>query len=212
MDVVEARAVLGVTAADGWDVVRTAYRRRIRAAHPDTHGVGATPAAVRLNEAYAVLSRAKRATAPPPGTPGSSPPGGPAGSAAGSPPEGTPWSAGGTPSAGAPAAPPPPPPPAPPSVGVAVVGSDTVLLAAPPDEAFALLLEAGHRVGNVSYVDRSCAIFEVVVRQDDETCSLVVTVQGRAHGTEALLTLEAMERAASLPPDRVVGRMVAALP
>ena len=50
------------------------------------------------------------------------------------------------------------------------------------------------------------------MRQDDETCSLVVTLQGRAHGTEAVLTLEAMERPASLPPDRAVARVVAALP
>lgn len=177
VDVVEARAVLGVTATDGWDVVRRAYRTRIRAAHPDTHGVGATPRAIQLNEAYAVLSRAKRA---------------------------------GGPSVGAPA-PPPPAPPGPPAVGVAVEGTDTVLLAAPPDEAFALLLDAGHRVGSVSYVDRSCTIFEVVVRQDDETCSLVVTLQGRAHGTEAFLTLEAMERAASLPPGRILRRLVDAL-
>jgi hypothetical protein len=178
VDVAEARSVLGVTGADGWEVVRRAYRTRIRAAHPDTHGVGTTAAAVRLNEAYAVLSRAKRA---------------------------------GLLHVTPPAAPPPPPPPPPPTVGLAVVGSDTVLLAAPPEEAFALLLEAGHRVGSVSYVDRSCAIFEVVVRQDDETCSLVVTLQGRAHGTEAFLTLESMERAASLHPDRVLQRMVDAL-
>ena len=183
MDVVEARSVLGVTAADGWDVVRRAYRSRIRSAHPDTHGVGATPRAMRLNEAYAVLSRAKRAGAPSAPAPGRPP-------------------------AGAPAE---PPPPVPPAVGVTVIGTDTILLAAPPDEAFALLLDAGHRVGSVSYVDRSCAIFEVVVRQDGETCSLVVTLQGRAHGTEAFLTLEAMERAASLPPDRIVERMAAAL-
>jgi hypothetical protein len=180
VDVVEARAVLGVSDGDGWDVVRLAYRRRIRAAHPDVHGVGTTPVAARLNEAYAVLSRVRRTGA-----------------------------------AAAPASrattPPAPPPPAPPLVGVRVVGGDTLLLAEPPDEAFALLLEAGHRVGDVSYVDRSCAIFEVVLRQDGETCSLVVTLQGRAHGTEAVLTLEAMERAASLPPDRVVARVVAAL-
>lgn len=184
MDVAEARTVLGVTAADGWDVVRSAYRARIRAAHPDTHGVGSTPRAIRLNEAYAVLSRAKRAGGPSAARP-----------------------------AGAPAAPPAarPAPPAPPPVGVSVEGSDTLLLAAPPDEAFALLLDAGHRVGDVSYVDRSCAIFEVVVRQDDETCSLVVTLQGRAHGTEAFLTLEAMERAASLPPERILQRVVDAL-
>jgi hypothetical protein len=183
VDVVEARSVLGVVESDGWDVVRVAYRRRIRAAHPDTHGAGATPTAVRLNEAYAVLSRAKRAGALP-----------------GPPPAGR-----------SPAPPAPPPPPPPPPVGVTVVGNDTVLLAAPPDEAFALLLEAGHRVGNVSYVDRSCAIFEVVVHQDGETCSLVVTLQGRAHGTEAFVTLEAMERPATLPPGRIVERLVAEL-
>lgn len=183
MDVSEARAVLGVRDGDGWDVVRLAYRRRIRAAHPDVHGVGTTPVAVRLNEAYAVLSRARRAGA-------AAAPAAPASRAT---------------------APPAPPPPAPPLVGVRVVGGDTLLLAVPPDDAFALLLEAGHRIGDVSYVDRSCAIFEVVLRQDGETCSLVVTLQGRAHGTEAVLTLEAMERAASLPPERVVARMVAAL-
>jgi len=174
MDVPEARSVLGVAPGDAWDAVRAAYRRRIRAAHPDTQGVASTPEAARLNEAYAVLSRAKR-------------------------------------SGRLDDAPPPPPPPEPPPVGLALVGSDPILLAAPPDEAFALLLEAGHRVGEVSYVDRSCAIFEVVVRQDGETCSLLVTLQGRAHGTEAFLTLEALERAASLAPDRVVRRMVAAL-
>jgi hypothetical protein len=191
MDVSEARSVLGVADGDGWDVVRAAYRRRIRAAHPDTHGVGTTAAAVRLNEAYAVLSRAKRAA----GAPGGDPAAAPAATAAPHPP--------------APA--PAPPPPAPPASGLRVEGGDTLVLAAPPDEAFALLLDAGHQVGNVSYVDRSCAIFEVMVRQDDETCSLVVTLQERGHGTEALLTLEAIERVATLPPDRVVERMVAAL-
>ena len=76
--------------------------------------------------------------------------------------------------------PPAPAPPAPPPVGVRG-GGDTLLPAAPPDEAFALLLEAGHRAGNVSYVDRARAIFEVVVR-DDETCSLVVTLQAGPTG------------------------------
>lgn len=183
MDISEARAVLGVSETDGWEVVRLAYRQRIRAAHPDTHGVGSTPLAARLNQAYTVLSRAKRAGS---------------------------LHAPAAPNAPAPPSPPPPPPP--PPVGVTVVGADTVLLAAPPDEAFALLLEAGHRVGDVSYVDRACAIFEVVVRHEGETCSLVVTLQGRAHGTEAFLTLEAMERAATLPPGPVVERVVAALP
>lgn len=183
MDLPEARAVLGVAPGDDWPAVRAAYRRAIRATHPDTRGSAGTATAVRVNEAYARLRRARddgslhtAAAAPPPSPPSH-----------------------------------PPPPPPPPPVGLSVEGYDTLLLAAPPDEAFAILLDAAHRVGNVSYVDRSCAIFEAVVRQDGETCSLVVTLQGRAHGTEAFLTLEAMERAASLPTDRVLGRMVDAL-
>ncbi|HEX5367685.1 MAG TPA: J domain-containing protein [Acidimicrobiales bacterium] len=114
----------------------------------------------------------------------------------------------GTPSGpGAPGPPVAPPPP----VEVAMAAGDALLLGVPADEAFAVLLEAAHRIGNVSYVDRSCAIFEVVVDQDGEACSLLVTLQGRAHGTEALLTLEALERPASLPPGRVLARLLAAL-
>jgi hypothetical protein len=186
VDVQEARRVLEVAESDGWDVVRASYRRLIRAAHPDRAG-GTTRAAVRLNEAYAVLSRARRH-------------GSPVGTRAA--PAGAPRP---------PGPPPPPPPPAPPRVGTAVVGEDTLLLAAPPPEAFALLLEAGHRIGSVSYVDRSCGIFEVVVHESGETCSLLVTLQGRGHGTEAVFALESLERAASLSPEPHVRRLGAAL-
>jgi hypothetical protein len=172
VDVHEARRVLEVADGDGWDTVRAAYRRLIRAAHPDREG-GTTRAAVRLNEAYAVLSRARRH-----GSPVVSPP-----------------------------APPPPPPPAPPRVGAALVGEDTLLLAAPPPEAFALLLEAGHRIGSVSYVDRSCGIFEVVVHPSGETCSLLVTLEGRGHGTEVTFAMESLERAASLSPEPYARRL-----
>lgn len=181
--------MLEVAEGDGWEVVRAAYRRLIRAAHPDRAG-GTTRAAVRLNEAYAVLSRARR-QAPPAG-------------ARAAP-------ADGRRAAGAPAPPPPPPPPPPPRVGTTVVGDDTLLLAAPLPEAFALLLDAGHRIGSVSYVDRSCGIFEVVVREAGETCSLLVTLQGRGHGTEAVLALESLERAASLSPEPYARRLGAAL-
>jgi hypothetical protein len=181
MDAAEARTVLGVGPRAGWPEVRAAYRRAIRGAHPDTHGASATATAVRLNEAYAVLRRLERAGRPDAHV------------------------------AAPPAPPAPPPPPAPPAVGLAVEGDDTLLLAAPPEVAFAVLLEAAHRVGSVSYVDRSSGIFEAVVRQDGETCSLLVTLQRRAHGTEALLALEALERPASLPTDRVLTRVLEAL-
>lgn len=188
MDVHEARRVLEVADGDGWDAVRAAYRRLIRAAHPDREG-GTTRAAVRLNEAYAVLSRARR--------------------------HGSPVGTGARPAGAGPARAPgperrrpaPPPPPPPPRVGAALVGEDMLLLAAPPPEAFALLLEAGHRIGSVSYVDRSCGIFEVVVHPSGETCSLLVTLEGRGHGTEVTFAMESLERAASLSPEPYARRL-----
>lgn len=179
MDVREARSVLEVADGDGWDAVRASYRRLIRAAHPDRAG-GTGRAAARLNEAYAVLSRARRQ-----GSAARTPtaPSGPRG----------------------PARPPPPPPP--PRIGTAVVGEDTLLLAAPPTEAFGRLLDAGHRIGAVSYVDRSCGIFEVVVHRAGETCSLLVTLEGRGHGTEVVFALESLERAASLSPEPYTRRL-----
>jgi DnaJ domain len=198
VDVWEARAVLEVGDGDDWDAVRASYRRLIRQAHPDVTGDRAGTAtarrAARINEAYAVLSRAKRA-----GTLGAPrPASGPA--------------AAGRANGGrrpAPSTPPPAPPP--PAVGVRLVGADTLLLAAPPEVAFPLLIEAAHRVGSISYVDRSCAIFEVIVRLDGETGSLLVMLQGRGHGTEAVFALESLERAASHSPEPVVRQLIAAL-
>jgi hypothetical protein len=182
VDVHEARTVLEVADGDGWDAVRASYRRLIRAAHPDRAG-GTGRAAARLNEAYAVLSRARRQGSPVRTT---TVPAGPR----------------------RPARRPPPPPPAPPPrIGTAVVGADILLLAAPPAEAFARLLDAAHRIGSVSYVDRSCGIFEVVVHRAGETCSLLVTLEGRGHGTEVVFALESLERAASLSPEPYTRRL-----
>jgi len=93
-----------------------------------------------------------------------------------------------------------------------VLDGDTIRLAMPPDEAFVRLLEAAHRIGDVTYVDRSCAIFETLVAIEGEgVCSLVVTLQGRADGTEAFCTLEAIEHVASPPVRHVTEALVAAL-
>lgn len=179
MDVREARTILGITAADGWDEVRASYRRLIRIAHPDVAATAAPHRAALLNQAYTVLSRARRQRAPLAGTDRTT--------------------------AAAPA------PTRPPAVGARALGDDTLLLAVPPDEAFGVLVDAGHRLGAISYVDRSCAIFEVIVHLDGEACSLVVTLQARAHGTEALLTLESLSRVASHSPTPVLHAMLTAL-
>jgi hypothetical protein len=108
---------------------------------------------------------------------------------------------------------PPPPPPQPwPDEPPELLDGDTIRLAVPADEAFVRLLDAAHRIGDVTYVDRSCAIFEALVPVDGQgACSLVVTLQGRAEGTDAFCTLEAIERVASPPVRPVTEALLAAL-
>lgn len=185
MEVGAARAALGLGDAPSWPEVRVAYRAQIAAAHPDRVGGDARRAAL-VTEAYATLERAHRdghlhQRVTPP------------------PP------APRAPAARQPTMVPLDEPPE-------VLDGDTVHLAAPPDEAFIRLLEACDRIGDVTYVDRSCAILEALVRVEGEgVCSLVITVQGRADGTDAFCTLEAIERVASPPVRPVVEHLVDAL-
>lgn len=73
-------------------------------------------------------------------------------------------------------------------------GGDTIELAMPPDEAFVHLVEAGSRIGEVTYVDVDAGLLEVIVTMDDASVvSLVITLQGRASGTtEAFCTVESL--------------------
>lgn len=183
MDVPAARARLGLGPRPSWAEVRVAYRAQIAAAHPDRAG-GDPERAAAVTAAYAVLERARReGRLQQPSEPTPAP-------------------------AQAPAAPVQDPMAEPPEV----LDGDTVHLACPPDEAFVRLVEAGHRIGDVTYVDRSCAILEVLVRVEGEgVCSLVITLQGRADGTDAFCTLEAIEHVASPPVRHVVQHLVRAL-
>ncbi len=186
MEVAEAKHHLGIGEAPTWIEVRVAYRAQIAAAHPDRAG-GDTARAALVNAAYAVLQGAHRDGSlqrPPAPVPTPTP----------------------TPAR------PPGPEPAPPDEPAEVLDGDTVHLAVPPDEAFVHLLDACHRIGDVTYVDRSCAILEALVRVEGEgICSLVITLQGRADGTDAFCTLEAIEHVASPPVRPIVQQLVTAL-
>jgi hypothetical protein len=183
MDPAAARQVLGIGPAAPWPEVRAAYRNAIRDAHPDRAG-GSTARAARLNEAYATLVRDRAQ--------------GPARRRRWSPP---------------PTSSPAPTPTAREPIGpVEVLDGDTLRLPVPPDEAFVAVLEACHAIGDVTYVDRSCAILEALVPIAGEgMCSLVVTFQGRAYGTDAFCTLEAIEHVAAPPVRPVVAALAAAL-
>lgn len=202
-DLAEARAVLGVSADDDWSVVRDAYRAEIRATHPDLVGEGGVDRSVTVNAAYRVLALARREgrlhdVARPPGAnpaPGRSTTTRPA-----APPR---WWAERTPT-GERTAP-----------DVRVIGGDTIVLSSPPAESFRRLVEATHELGEISYIDRSSAIFEAVLAlQDGAHASFVVSFQWRAHDAscEAFCTLEALDRAEHLDVSGVVEQLLPLIP
>jgi hypothetical protein len=186
VEVHEARAVLGVLATDDWATVRVAYRKLIRELHPDRAGAAATDRAAELNEAYAVLARSPQASRRPIGR-----------DATRHPDDRLTH------------------PLRPTSHGARMTArieeGHRLLIDAPPDEAFTRLLDAAHVVGHVSYVDRSAALFEVIVQHGGEACSLVVSLSGHPVGTEALCTMESIQRVFQPAPEPVVLQLVAAM-
>lgn len=183
MNPTEAARLLDVGLDDPWDDVRRAYREHIRAHHPDRAGPGSADRAAVIIEAYAVLV-AHRSAEQPTATPAA------------------------VPSArllradellGV-------------APGVARVDGDTLALDAPADETFRWLTEAAHDIGEITYVDRSVPILEVLCRFEGEPAtSLVITLQGRADGTEAFCTAESIEARPAPPTAAVVDLLELAL-
>lgn len=202
MDLATARRTLGVRADDAWEVVRDAYRDQIRRSHPDVAGEAGVARSVQLNAAYRALGVARRAGrlhevdagAGPDRTTGPRQP--PSPRAAGDPPRAVrpEWSA-----------------PVGPAPDVRLLDHDTLVLSSTPDETFRRLVEATHEIGDISYLDRSSAIFEAVVTLDDGTAaSFVVSLQWRAHDAtcEAFCTLEALNRPEHLDVSGVLAQLV----
>jgi hypothetical protein len=75
------------------------------------------------------------------------------------------------------------------------VDADTLAIDGPADETYARLLDVAHEIGDVTYVDRQCGVFEALLRsRSGTTISMVVTLQGRSNGsTEAFFTLEPID-------------------
>lgn len=167
MDVVEARAVLGVRAHAPEDEVRHAYREALRRSHPDLGGQGDRVQLVV--DAYRILLDA-----------------------------------------------PPEPEVVPAAVAVpsaVVVDGDTVAAELPAGDLFAMLVEVGHRIGDVAYVDDLAGILELIVTFDGYgACSVVLTLQGRATGTtEASCTVDALGPGPAPPPAAVAELLASGL-
>jgi hypothetical protein len=92
------------------------------------------------------------------------------------------------------------------------IDGDTIHLEAPPDEAFQRLLEAAAEVGGIGHVDRHLGMLEVMVRfEGGPTCSVLLTLQGRAFGTDAFCTMDSIEAAPTPPIAPVIHALVEAL-
>jgi len=178
----EARAVLGVPADADPEVVRAAYRRLLLRTHPDVSGRGdATDATVRLTTAYAVLLRQGPADGDGAGTTGA-----PGPSAA-------------PPATDASSAPPRPP------IAAVLVDDDTIAVPAPGDETLLLVMETAHALGEISYLDPSAGLVEVIVEfVEAPTSSVLLCLQGRATGvTEVFCTVEPLSGGEAPPADAV---------
>lgn len=199
-----ARRLLGVTPDTGPDDVRAAYRRLVRQQHPDRNtSSDATERTIELTSAYRLL--VELAAAPSPGAASSgAASSGAAGSGAGS--------SGAGPSASGPPPPrpsssrrPPEPTSAPLELTIELVDDTTIALGAPSDETLFLLCETAHRLGEITYLDPSAGLVEVIVEfVEAPTSSVVFTLQGRATGvTDVFCTVEPLSGGEAPPVDAV---------
>lgn len=94
-----------------------------------------------------------------------------------------------------------------------VTGADSVAIEGSREEAFAAILEASHRLGEIGYLDPGVAMVEVVVEfTEAPTSSLVMSLQGRASGTvEVFCTVEPLSGGESPPIDAVTRLLAATL-
>lgn len=104
----------------------------------------------------------------------------------------------------------PAPSPVPVDPGPVVVDGDTVAAELPAGDLFTMLLEVGHRIGQVAYADPAAGLLEVVVQLAGHgSCSVVLTLQGRATGTtEAFCTVEPLG-GGTAPPAPAVAELLA---
>lgn len=207
----EARRILGLGPSDVLDApaVRTAYRRVLRRIHPD---VNARPDAARrtalVTQAYEVLTVAIRTDRRPPSStpraPRSAPPGAAGRSGADAPP---------SPSGAHPGASSATPGRRPHRVGVRLLDDCSISVDAPAEETLMVLLDAAHDLGDISYLDRTAGLVEVIVEfVEAPTSSVLFSLQGRADGTtEVFCTVEPLSGGEAPPADAVTRLVVETL-
>jgi hypothetical protein len=178
----EALAVLGLAEAADERSVRSAFRSRLRDTHPDLNAASdATERTVRLTTAYRVVL--ERLSTPEGDGHGA----GPAQGQGRGPADGgaAPTADQGTGAATTDQEPRPRPSAADDDLGpgaeAVLVDAETIGIPAPAVEVVPLLIEAAHRLGDITYLDPGAGLLEVVVEfVGAPTSSVVLSLQGRA--------------------------------
>ena len=110
-----------------------------------------------------------------------------------------------------PQAPPPPHPPQP-DPSATDKDDDSYVLGLPPGDIFARLVEAGHQLGEVSYIDRDAGIVQITITaHNGVVCQLaatIVPIPSRASQAEARVefTLDPLASGQAPPIDQVVAQ------
>ena len=175
----DARRLLGVTDGADADELRAAFRRLLLHHHPDRNTASdATERTIELTAAYRLL--VDLAAEPPVPT---EPSAQPASQRASRVPPSVPDT----------------------ELTVELVDDSTIALGAPPDETLFLICETAHQLGEITYLDPSAGLVEVIVEfVEAPTSSVVFTLQGRATGvTDVFCTVEPLSGGAAPPVDAV---------
>lgn len=194
MDSVGAARVLGVSVAADAATLRGAYRRALMESHPDLSSEpGAHHRTTELTAAYRLLmaldrekgiDRGDGATREPlddrdEGSEHAQPPGRSAGPAPFRRAE-------------------------PPCIRLAMSDPTTITADASTEEVFMLVLDAAHRLGEVSYLDPRAGLLEVIIEfVDAPTSSVVLMLQGRSGGVDVSCGVEPLSGGVAPASDAV---------
>jgi hypothetical protein len=100
--------------------------------------------------------------------------------------------------------------PAPTAIGVVVAHGATLHLGLPLRQAFEVLMDVAHRLGEIGYVDRLSGFVETIVGFDGyPVCSVLCGLERNRHGgTDVEVMVESLTGGAA-PPDEAVAALIA---